>query len=278
MKAQLDIASLLEQAFPVQGNAETVAFLPEAQVKTILTGIRVSPRRPVPPSIVPPEIPGALRSSVTALRGQGVRSEDLIHKSDLGAVKLGILSAADATREAETMAARLVERGITPKGFLVEQQQPAGLEMIVGVVRRPPFGLMVAVGFGGTLTEILHDVAHCAPGPIDAAQAEAMLTELKAAKLFDGVRGRPPIDRAALTRLICRVGGKDGAAAHLGQHLAEIEINPVIVTASGAVAVDGRLLLHRKPAQEIQRTADDGFRTALHAAHRGDCRRVDEIA
>ena len=71
----------------------------------------------------PSEIPDALRSLSPpfAVKAFG---PDLIHKSDLGAVKLGIVSAADAIREAETMAARLVANGVTPTGFLIEQQQP----------------------------------------------------------------------------------------------------------------------------------------------------------
>jgi acyl-CoA synthetase (NDP forming) len=157
----------------------------------------------------------------------------IVHKSDIGGVRLG-LTHAEVAAAAADMRARL-----SPAGLLVEEQLPAGIELIVGVVDRG-YGPMVAVGMGGTLTEVLDDVVlRCAPVTLD--DAHAMLAELRGAPVLQGTRGARGVDLQAVAATVVAVC--DTALA-LGPALAELECNPVIAHADGAVAVDARLLLH----------------------------------
>ncbi|MET7393980.1 acetate--CoA ligase family protein [Dactylosporangium sp. NPDC005572] len=160
---------------------------------------------------------------------------DIVHKSDIGAVELGH----DATTVAAA-AARMRERIPSLAGFLVEEQLPIGLELIVGVVHRPPFGHLVLLGLGGTLAEVI-DRTVTRLAPLTPAGAEEMIAAFPAAALLDGVRGGPPLDRAALAALLVAVSGP--LLDHFGERLAEFECNPVALGPSGAVALDARLLL-----------------------------------
>jgi acyl-CoA synthetase (NDP forming) len=90
------------------------------------------------------------------------------------------------------------------------------------------------VGLGGVHVEVLGDVTHRVP-PFDAAEARLMLGELRAAKLLDGVRGQPPVDKDAIVDVLLKV---QRLALDLGDSVAELDINPLVVGPSGAVALD----------------------------------------
>jgi len=157
---------------------------------------------------------------------------DVLHKSEAGAVRLG-LADADAVR----VAARDLERNLGRGPFLVQHQAEPGVELVVGAVAAPGFGTMVVAGLGGIWVEALGDVAmRLAPfGPDEAA---SMLDELRGAALLDGGRGRPPVDRHALACLIADVSAWVARAPWL----AELDINPLISTRDGGlVAVDARI-------------------------------------
>ena len=246
MSFKIDLAALLKLGLPAVDDG-ALALIPEAAVKGLLREFGVRTPKGITITDESSEIPrdaGLTAPLVLKAWGAG-----LIHKSDVGAVELGIPALAEAEEAARRMGSHLRIKGIVPAGFLVEEQQRAGIEMIIGVVRRPPFGLFLAVGFGGTLTEILRDVS-LRPLPLQEGDAEAMLGELKGRKLLEGVRGKPPVDMQSLLALIEAIGGEDGLAASLGAHLAELEINPVILSETRAVAVDGRLLLYREVPNE----------------------------
>jgi acyl-CoA synthetase (NDP forming) len=164
----------------------------------------------------------------------------LVHKSDAGAVRLGLPSAAAAATGAAEMRDALAARGITADGFLVEEQSAAGVEVIVGAVRDPAFGPVLLAGLGGVWTEVLRDTALrlC---PITEADARDMLAELRGSALLDGFRGQPPVDRDALVKVLLAVGGAGGVVDTLGDRLEEFELNPVICGPGGATAVDARL-------------------------------------
>lgn len=162
----------------------------------------------------------------------------LAHKADIGAVAIA-LRGDDAIR---TAAAALFAIGrqheLTVRGLLVEPMAAPGLELIVGLRRDPQFGPVVLVGLGGTLTEVLDDVA-IRLAPIDSATAGSMLAELRGARLLDGVRGGRPIDRAAVAAMLVTLG-------RLGLErpdLLEVDLNPVIASETGAVAVDALVVL-----------------------------------
>ncbi len=162
----------------------------------------------------------------------------LVHKTDLGGVALG-LHGDDAVYGA---ALTLLETGrhhdLTIRGLLVEPMAPSGVELILGLRRDSQFGPVVLVGLGGILTEVLDDVA-IRLAPLDAIAADAMLDDLRGARLFGGVRGRPPVDRAAIVSMLVALG-------RLGVErpdLREVDLNPVIASAAGAIAVDALVVL-----------------------------------
>jgi hypothetical protein len=130
--------------------------------------------------------------------------------------------------------ARSLDPAAPIEGVLVQAQASAGIEMIVGLTRDPEAGLAVALGAGGIYAEILDDVA-VRPLPIDDGDVREMLDELKVARLLRGVRGGPPADVEALVALVLAAArfGEDA-----GPRLAELDLNPVIVTPTGATAVD----------------------------------------
>jgi acyl-CoA synthetase (NDP forming) len=158
---------------------------------------------------------------------------DLPHKTEAGAVVLGLASAA-AVRAA---AARLLRRhrGARLEGLLV-QRMAAGAEVLVGVTRDPTFGPLLVVGAGGVQAELLRDVA-CRPLPVSRAEIGAMLRVVRTLAVLDGWRGAPPADVPALVAAIAGVARLAGA---LGDRLAALDVNPIVVgpRGRGAVAVD----------------------------------------
>jgi hypothetical protein len=152
------------------------------------------------------------------------------------------------------MRARLAaEHQIFPDGFLVEEQSPTGVELLVGAVRGP-FGVTVTVGLGGVLAEVLDDVA-VGLAPLDRDAAEALLDGFKGAVLLRGHRGAPPVDRDALIALLVALAGPGGVA--LDDDVAELDCNPVIASPEGASAVDVRLVVREPVAPPPARCALD---------------------
>ncbi len=158
----------------------------------------------------------------------------LLHKSDAGGVAVGLADAASVRAAAEDMLGRL-----RPELLFVEQQADVrdGIELVVGATRDPRFGPILLVGLGGVLVEVLADSA-LALAPVDPAGAEELLRSLRTAARLDGVRGRPAVDVAAASRVVAALS--QVAAAH--PEISEIEINPLIVTPRGCVALDARVL------------------------------------
>jgi acetate---CoA ligase (ADP-forming) len=111
-----------------------------------------------------------------------------------------------------------------------------GVEIIVGTLSDATFGPMVMVGLGGITTELFRDVVY-RPAPVSAAEATAMLAELKAAPLLNGFRGAAKADISALSQLISNVSL---LAARYREQVSEIELNPILVhpEGHGATIVD----------------------------------------
>jgi acetyltransferase len=169
-------------------------------------------------------------------------SPDIIHKTDVGGVSLG-LESSDQVKEATSMMLSRVrqrhpEARIT--GVLVQAMVPRGSELLLGAVHDAQFGPLVMVGFGGLYVEVLADTA-ARLAPVTPDEARAMLGELKMAPVLAGFRGAAPSDLRALAETISRFS----ALAAATPELAEIEINPLMVGAEGAVAVDARATLRR---------------------------------
>jgi acyl-CoA synthetase (NDP forming) len=166
----------------------------------------------------------------------------LAHKSDAGAVRLNLGDPAAVRRAAEALLAMPLPDGATRRGLLVQRMAPPGVELIVGVRRDPQFGPAVLVGLGGVLAEVLDDVA-IRLAPVPAAEARAMLDDLRGAAVLRGARGRPPVERDAVAATIVAIG----RLAVERPELLEIDLNPVIAGEHGALAVDA-LLVVAEPA------------------------------
>jgi acyl-CoA synthetase (NDP forming) len=121
---------------------------------------------------------------------------------------------------------------------LLQREIPSGIEALVGVTTDPTFGPLVVCGLGGTLVEVLHDVAFRLP-PVTDRDVSDMLGGLRTQVLLDGYRGAPPGDREALSALVLRVSA---LVEHIPE-LLEMDLNPVKVLppGQGAVVVDGRM-------------------------------------
>lgn len=157
-----------------------------------------------------------------------------LHKSDAGGVVLGLRDAAAAEAAYDDLVARL-----DPPAVSVEAMADlgAGVEVIAGCVRDRVFGPVLMVGLGGVHAEVLADTA-CALAPVGPARARELLLSLRGAALLRGARGRPPVDLDALAQAVSAVSHV--AAAH--PELAELEVNPLLATPDGAVALDARVV------------------------------------
>jgi acyl-CoA synthetase (NDP forming) len=239
-KALLD--ELVSQAWPIESGKRLV--VPEPFVKQALASAGL----PVPLSAVAHDPGDALKKArslgeplVLKAFGPGI-----VHKTELGAVRLGLTAATVETAVAD-MAGALAAAGVTPQGFLLEQQGTAGLELLFGVIRHDSVGPVALVGLGGTLTEILDEVS-ARLLPLSRQDAEEMLGEFRGAAALAGARGAPAIDREALVAVLLSLAGPQGLAARLGSRLVELECNPVIASAQGALMADARLVLDGSPA------------------------------
>ncbi|MFI6601319.1 acetate--CoA ligase family protein [Nonomuraea sp. NPDC050536] len=199
----------------------------EHEVKALLREAGI----PVPRGVLSLDEAGSLTPPLV-LKAYG---PSLVHKSDSGAVALG-LDLPDISGAAADMRTRLGER---VAGFLVEEQVPPGVELIVGLVRDPSFGPLLLAGLGGVFTEALRDTAIrlC---PITESDARAMLASLRGSRILYGWRGGDPVDVDAVVKLLMTIGGPGGLWERLS--LGEFELNPVIASPSGVVAVDARYL------------------------------------
>jgi len=166
-------------------------------------------------------------------------ARDLVHKSDVGAVKLDLGDEA-AVREAWQAIASAVhgKHAADLEGCLVQEMMRGGAELIVGIRRDPQFGPIVLVGSGGLLVELLGDV-ELASAPVSREQAAALLRRLRIAPVIAGIRGQPPLDLEAAAEVVERMSW---LAVDLGPRLRDAEINPLVLRerGKGAAAVDVR--------------------------------------
>ena len=167
-------------------------------------------------------------------------SKDILHKSDVGGVRLGVSGAAAIRNEAAALLSDIRNRcpGAEITGVLVTPMAGKGVEVIIGVTNDPQFGRVVMFGLGGVFVEVLNDVVLRAL-PLDQAEAGRMLDGIRGRALLEGIRGAPPVDRDKLISLLLAVSRI--AVAH--PEISEIDLNPVIVNANGYNVVDARMLL-----------------------------------
>lgn len=167
-----------------------------------------------------------------------VSSPDLLHKSDLGLVRVGLRNASEVRRAFTELvaAARAADRRATIDGVLVSELISGGIETVVGVSQDELFGPVIMFGLGGVFVEVFNDVTFRVP-PFDRDEALRMVREVKGFKLLQGVRGHKPADVRALVEVIMKVQRMAVDHAHC---LVELDINPLVVRprGQGAVALD----------------------------------------
>jgi acyl-CoA synthetase (NDP forming) len=163
---------------------------------------------------------------------------ELVHKSDIGAVKLGLLDE-DAVRNAWRDVIANVAQHLPRSrmdGCVVQEMAAGGIEVILGARWDPQFGAVVMAGAGGILVEVMSDVA-LALAPLGPDDARTLLQRLKIWPVLAGTRGRPALDLEALTEALVRLSW---IAHTAGARLLELDVNPVLVKQHGVVALDAR--------------------------------------
>jgi acetate---CoA ligase (ADP-forming) len=169
----------------------------------------------------------------------------IAHKTDVGGVKLDLRDRAALQAAYDDVATRL-----GPQVLLARMQRPA-VELALGVVRDPVFGPLLLVAAGGTLVELLRDRVAALP-PVDAGGARRLLGRLALSPLLEGARGRRPVD---LDAVAAAVASLSTLAEDLGDHVAAIDVNPLLAGPDGCLAVDALVV-----------TAEPADAAALHPA------------
>ena len=169
-----------------------------------------------------------------------VESPDLPHKTEAGVIRLNLRNAAEVGEAFDAVMANAGK--VTPaphiNGVLVQPMAPQGVEMMIGGRIDAQFGPMVIAGLGGVLVELLKDTT-ADLAPVSSDEALAMLARLKGQMMLDGFRGAPPVARAAFADVIARVSEFLADQASL---IAELDINPLICSERGIVAVDALIV------------------------------------
>ena len=203
--------------------------------------------------VAPSRLAARADEAVAAARALGLpvalkaASGAIVHKTDVGAVRLGLTSD-DAVRDAyEAMAARLGEE---MGGAVVQPMVGRGIEVIVGILHDRSFGPTVAFGMGGVQAELLRDNA-LALVPVTDADAHELVRSLRLSPLFFGYRGSEPVAVDALEELLQRVS----RIADELPEVVELDANPVVVTSDGVVALDVKVRLEPAPPRYDERRA-----------------------
>jgi acyl-CoA synthetase (NDP forming) len=215
----------------------TGGWLPAADVQALLRayGIAVADTEAVADSDQAVAVAGRLGYPV-ALKAA---SPEIVHKTDVGAVRLGLGSDAELREAFERMRSDL---GPAMGGGLVQAMVEPGVETVVGVVHDPLFGPLIMFGLGGVTTELLGDRSFRILPMTDIDAAE-LIRSLRCSPLLTGYRGSAPVDLAALEDLVLRVA----RLAEQVPEIAELDLNPVIATAHGVVTVDAKVRLASPP-------------------------------
>ncbi|GAA4535792.1 acetate--CoA ligase family protein [Amycolatopsis samaneae] len=188
-------------------------------------------------------------------------SPDIPHKTDAGGVLVGL----DTEEKVAEGYARIIENARAYRadahvvGVQVQRMLTGGQEVIIGAVTDPTFGKVVAFGLGGVLVEVLKDITFRL-APTSAEEALSMIDGIAAAEVLRGVRGAEPADREALAGIVHALG----ELVTDFPRLAEVDLNPVLATATGATAVDVRILLDPDAAKEPVRFSREEILMAMN--------------
>ena len=170
-------------------------------------------------------------------------SPDILHKTEVGGVLLNLNDAAAVRAAYRQIVERARQARAALRGVLISHMAPPGTEVIAGLTQDAQFGPVVMFGLGGIFVEVYRDVSFRLI-PLTEPDAAAMIREIKASPVLQGVRGRRPADLQALADLLLKVS----RIAEENPEIAEMDLNPIIVYEKGLSVVDARVLLHHKAA------------------------------
>ena len=190
------------------------------------------------------QLPDAFARTPVALK---VVSKDILHKSDVNGVRLGIVGKSAIQENAASLLSEVGRRcpGADIAGVLVMPMAKKGVELILGTTVDPQFGPVMLFGLGGIFVEVLKDVAFRIL-PISPTDADELTDDIQAKAILNGVRGMPPVDRQMLKTLMLRLS--DIAMAH--PEIVEIDLNPLIVCSDGYSVVDARMILKQEESYD----------------------------
>jgi acyl-CoA synthetase (NDP forming) len=172
-------------------------------------------------------------------------SPAIVHKSDAGAVKLGVTSPQEAWSTYDAFAEKF---GVDLAGVLVQEMVGGGVEMFIGALHDPSFGPVLACGSGGILVDLLRDSVFRLH-PLTDVDAAEMLQEVRGARLLRGYRGSPAVDEPALRDALLRVS----ALVDICPEIQELDINPIKVLESGVKILDARIRVEKRVGQLSRR-------------------------
>lgn len=174
-------------------------------------------------------------------------SQDILHKSDAGGVKVNLETEDEVRAAFEKIISNVKEYKPEAdiKGCLVSPMADKGVEIIIGTKIDDQFGPVIMVGLGGILVEVLKDVAFRVL-PITRTSAKGMLSDIKSAPILDGVRGEPPVDKNAIINLLLTVS----EIIEAYPDIQEMDLNPVIARNDGLSIVDARIILNKEQINE----------------------------
>ncbi len=201
-----------------------------------------------------PQVEGGFAASADEAAGMAERigypvvmkivSPQLLHKSDVGGIKLNLADGAAVRQAYNAMMAEIgaARPDAQLEGVMIERMAPKGQEVIIGMRRDPGFGPLMMFGLGGIYVELFKDVAFRV-APLTAADALQMITETRAGRLLTGFRGQPEADLEAVVDVLLRLSQL--AVEH--PEVEEAEVNPLLVfpRGQGALALDGRVILSK---------------------------------
>ncbi len=251
----------------------------QEQVRSVLERVRTEGRK----ALAPLESSAVLRAYGVPLPREGVAqsaadaaelaenigfpvvmkivSEDILHKTEAGGVRVGVADREQAERIYLSIMknARAYKADAVLSGVHVQQQVSGkGVEVIVGAVTDPSFGKVVAFGLGGVLVEVLRDVTFRL-APASREDALSMLDGVAAAEVLGGVRGAAAVDKGALANII--VGVSELVSDF--PEIREVDLNPVLADAGGATAVDSVMTVDFTPRPEPYRPSRDAIVSAM---------------
>jgi acetyl-CoA synthetase (ADP-forming) len=167
-------------------------------------------------------------------------SPDIIHKSDVGGVVVGLKTARGVRNAYKQILGNVKRHKADARivGVLVQEMAPSSTEVIVGAIKDPQFGPAIMFGLGGIFVEVLKDVTFRI-APITEDEAREMITEVKAYPLLKGYRNMPPADIEAIVQILLNASRL--VMEH--QEIKELDLNPIMVYEKGAKTVDARIIL-----------------------------------